>query len=155
MKITQNSLLRRGLLLASIALIIGPVCRAQTIITTVSDVLIKNPLWVAVNPGNNRIYIANENSHILTVLDGATNTVSASVSAGTSPQAMVINPGTNKIYESSTGQVTVINGAANTVTTIINFGFAQPSALAINGTTNRICATFVNPNSLAVIDGIS
>ena len=55
------------------------------------------PLAVAVNPVTNKIYVANENSNNVTVIDGATNTTTT-VAVGTFPIAVAVNPVTNQIY---------------------------------------------------------
>ena len=52
---------------------------------------------MAVNPVTNKIYVANQNSNTVTVIDGATNTT-ATVAAGNTPFAVAVNPVTNKIY---------------------------------------------------------
>ena len=64
--------------------------------------------------------------------------VTASVTAGTTPDAVAANPATNTIYvaNATTNNVTVINGATNT-TTAVGVG-NQPSALAVNPVTNTI-----------------
>ena len=40
------------------------------------------PYAVAINPTTNKIYVANQGSANVTVIDGVTNTVSATVAAG-------------------------------------------------------------------------
>ena len=71
------------------------------------------------------------------MIDGASNgTVTLSV--GTTPIALAVNPVTNQIYVVNWdgGTVTVIDGATNGATTI-SVG-SKPIALAINSLTNRI-----------------
>ena len=55
----------------------------------------------------------------MTVIDGATNTTTA-VAAGDFPDAVAVNPVTNKIYvaNQSSNDVTVIDGATNATTTV-------------------------------------
>ena len=54
----------------------------------------------------------------VTVIDGATN-LTTSVSVGASPQAIAVNPVTNKIYvANSGGTVTVIDGATDTISSV-------------------------------------
>src|ERR1700722_10885869 len=50
-----------------------------------------NPRSVAVNPVTNKIYVANQNSASVTVIDGASNT-ERTVAAGTNPYAVAVNP---------------------------------------------------------------
>ena len=82
-----------------------------------------SPLAVAVNPVTNKIYVANEDSDNVTVIDGSDNSTST-VAAGTSPYAVVVNPVTNKIYVANhfSDNVTAITPArteANPLTTAI------------------------------------
>ncbi len=52
---------------------------------------------MAVNPVTNKIYVVNNYSDSVTVIDGATNST-ATVSAGRGPYAVAVNPVTNKVY---------------------------------------------------------
>ena len=58
--------------------------QAQTVTTTISAGT--SPYAVAVNPVTNKIYVANYNSNTVTVIDGATNSTTATVSVGVSPR---------------------------------------------------------------------
>ena len=53
---------------------------------------------MAVNPNTNRIYVANHDSNNVSVIDGASNTVVATVAVGTGPYGVAVNPNTNRIY---------------------------------------------------------
>ncbi len=74
---------------------------------------------MAVNPVTNKIYVANQNSANVTVIDGTNNTT-ATVAAGTTPIAVALNPVTNKIYvaNENSANVTVIDGTNNTTATV-------------------------------------
>jgi YVTN family beta-propeller protein len=65
-----------------------------------------------VNPVTNKIYVVNNGSSNVTVIDGATNDTTT-VAAGTSPYAVAVNPVTNKTYVANSGSdnVTVITDA--------------------------------------------
>ena len=73
---------------------------------------------VAVNPVTNRIYVTNETDGTLSVIDGATNTVIATVFLGflTFPEGLGVDPNTNRIYVSEAGVsvMRVIDGVTNT-----------------------------------------
>lgn len=56
---------------------------AQTKVATIGAGT--EPLAVAVNPVTNKIYVANNSSNSVTVIDGATNTVVAAVPVGNTP----------------------------------------------------------------------
>jgi YVTN family beta-propeller protein len=111
-----------------------------------------------VNSVTNQIYVPNNcgndvscrtKSGTLTVIDGVSNTVTATVTVGSGPVQAVVNSITNKIYVPNpcgndpscgfpytTGTVTVIDGATNNPTSV-NVGI-YPHALAVNSVTNEI-----------------
>ncbi len=96
----------------------GQRVQAQTVIAT--DTVGEYPSALAVNPATNTIYVSNYNSKTVSVIDGATNAVSASVTVGSNPKALAVNPITNNIYvalEGSTTKGYVINGANNATST--------------------------------------
>ena len=72
---------------------------------------------VAVNPTTNKIYVANNYAHSVTVIDGATH-ATTTVRVGPGSRAIVVNPVTNKIYTANYGSkdATEIDGATNTAT---------------------------------------
>src|SRR5438876_11501503 len=55
------------------------------------------PAAVAVNPVTNRIYVANNTSNSVSVINGADNTT-ATVAVGTNPTGVAVNQVTNRIY---------------------------------------------------------
>jgi YVTN family beta-propeller protein len=123
---------------------------AQTVTTTVT--VGTTPFSVAVNPVTNKIYVANQGSANVTVIDGATNSATT-VSTGTGPLSVAVNPVTNKIYvvNFNSNNVTVIDGANNSSTTV-NAG-TNPFSIAVNPVTNKIYVANVNSNNVTVIDG--
>src|SRR6266852_5453248 len=70
-----------------------------------------------------------------------------------SPHAVVVNPKTNKVYavNSSDGTVTVMDGSANSTTTV-RVG-SEPMAIAINAVTNKIYVGNSASGTVSVIDG--
>ncbi|HEX5505612.1 MAG TPA: choice-of-anchor D domain-containing protein [Thermomicrobiales bacterium] len=131
------------------------------------------PFAIAVNPTTNRIYVPNVSitgpgGSVISVIDGATNTVVATISLGTSsqPQGVAVNPTTNRVYttyyDSGTNStiVVVIDGATNTVTTTIPINGASaccglnPFDVAVDPTTNRVYVAVQGGSpGVAVIDG--
>src|SRR5713226_2011332 len=90
-----------------------------------------NPLAAAVNPVTNKIYVANQGSNNVTVIDGANPTKTPPpppVPAGTNPAGVAVNPVTNKIYVANQGSnnVTVIDGATNATTTVTDPNASAP-----------------------------
>jgi RHS repeat-associated protein len=111
------------------------------------------PGGIAVNPSTNKIYVVHptNNSNNVSVIDGAINTVT---NIGvTNPRAVAVNQTTNKIYVANgTNQITVIDGATDTVSSTVTVG-ANPQAIAVNPVTNRIYVANSGSNTVTVIDG--
>jgi YVTN family beta-propeller protein len=106
---------------------------------------------VAVNPATNKIYVANQYSGNVTVIDGATSTTST-VSVGSNPVSVAVNTVTNKIYVANNGgNVTLIDGATNSTTTLA--AGMGPSSVAVNPITNKIYVANNTSNNVTVIDG--
>ena len=114
-----------------------------------------NPGGVAVNPTTNRIYVTNDGSDNVSVIDGTSNNVVAVVPVGDYPGGVAVNSTTNRIYVTniSGGSVSVVDGAVNAVVATIPLGFS-PWGVAVNPNTNRIyVAGFFSGNSVSVIYG--
>ena len=57
------------------------------------------PAVAAVNPVTNRIYVANNTANTVSVIDGASNSVIATLeTGGGAPCAIGVNPATNRVY---------------------------------------------------------
>ena len=98
------------------------------------------PVGVAVNPSTNLIYAVNEESGTVSVINGASNRVVATVSTesmgGTLPFDVAVNPSTNLIYVAST-IVSVIYGSTNSIVMTVSVG-GKPQGVAVNPSTNMI-----------------
>jgi DNA-binding beta-propeller fold protein YncE len=147
---------------------------ATNAITTLTDPNVLGPQAVAVNQNTNKIYVAIPTDSALTgnggvtVIDVATNTISIVKDPNAaSPQRLAVDSLTNTIYVtnggcgqinvcSNPGSLTVINGATNAVTTVIDPNAAHPAFLAINPATNKIYVVNYGVNgasNVTVIDG--
>ena len=147
------------LLLFSLAIDL-PSAVAQTVIGTVPVGVA--PWAVALNPVTNKIYVVNEDSFNVTVIDGVTLSTTA-IAVGVAPWVVVVDPLTNKIYvtnvcgndpncrSDSNGTVTVIDGATLTSQTIV-VGIA-PHATAVNSITNKVYVANQDSDTVTVIDG--
>ena len=89
----------------------------------------------------------------VSVINGTTNSVIATVPVGMSPCDIAVNPQTNKIYVTNrNGQsLTVIDGATNNTTTV-NVG-DQPCGLAVNTATNKVYVANQASGNITVMDG--
>lgn len=132
---------------------------AQQVIATI-PVGIAGP--IAINQLTNKIYVSNETSNTVTVIDGASLSKVATIPVAVDPYALAVNPVTNKIYVSTcgsdnscrtSGAVTVIDGATNQ-TTNVSVG-VMPRYLAVNPVTNKIYVPNSGDNTVTVIDGVT
>ncbi len=123
---------------------------SQTLLTSVGTG--SQPVALAINPLTGRVYVANQGSNNVTVIDEATDST-ATVSVGGYPSAIAVSPSTNKIYvaNANSNNVTVIDGASN-ATTAVAAGRC-PQALAINPATNKIYVANYLGNTVTVING--
>ena len=120
---------------------------AQTNIATVPVGI--GAYYLAANPATNTLYVADycgtdpacapTSPGMVTVVNGATNTVTATITVGSHPGFLVVNPATNKIYVTNraSSTVSVIDGATNMVTKTLNVGL-HPTVEDVNPITNKI-----------------
>ena len=81
----------------------------------------RKPTAVAVTPDWREVYIASDGDNTVSVLDTATNKVTATVNVGSEPSGVEIGKYGSKVYVRNTGDNTVsaIDAATNTVTTTL------------------------------------
>jgi YVTN family beta-propeller protein len=136
---------------------------AQTLIGTVN--VGNDAFYLAANNVTNNTYVVNTcgsdpncgGNGTVTVINGLTNNVTATITAQLRPEFVVANSVTNKIYVSNRGSntVSVIDGATNTVIATIPVG-SHPTVEDVNPLTNKIYVVN-NGNgqgtTMSVIDG--
>ena len=114
------------------------------------------PIGVAVNATSNQIYVANSGSNNVSVIDGTSNSVVATITDpnAVAPVAVAVNATTNTIYvaNSKSNNVTVIDGATNSVTATIPVG-TSPSGVAVDSQTNFAYVANSGSNDITVING--
>ena len=73
---------------------------------------------LALNPVTNKVYMVDEGSNSVVVLDAAHNTTKT-VPVGARPQYIAVNPTTNRVYVNNTSDATlsVLDGAGTTTPT--------------------------------------
>ena len=111
------------------------------------------PWSAAVNPVTNQIYIPDQGSNYVTVIDGTT-LATTTVRVGTDPFFLAVNPVTNRIYVAnwSSKTVSVIDGTNNSVIKTVTVG-TYPFHLAVNSVTNKIYVVNNGTNNVTVING--
>jgi len=112
-------------------------------------------MYLAVNPATNRIYVCNSISNSVSVIDGSSNTVVATVPLSASPDGIDVNPTTNMIYVALflTGEVVVIDGSSITIVTTIKG--VDAFRVAVDAATNRIYGPQFLSTNVSVNDGAS
>ena len=136
-----TNILGRALAAGALALAAAGVAPAlaQTVGTTIAAGT--SPYRIAINPVTNKLYVTNEASNDMTVVDARTGTTST-VAVGARPLWLGVNPETNKIYVAQFGNNTaaphlvVVNGATNAVSSNVVVG--DVGWIAINPVTNKI-----------------
>ncbi|MEU6016683.1 IPT/TIG domain-containing protein [Streptomyces sp. NPDC047515] len=112
-----------------------------------------NPLGVALNPGGSGAYVANAASNTVSVIDTATNTVTATIPTGAGPTLLAISPDGARVYVTLSGaaQLGVIDTVTNTVTANIAVG-GSPIGVAVTPNGARVYVANQSDNTVSVID---
>jgi PGF-pre-PGF domain-containing protein len=99
-------------------------------------------------------YITNSGWNDVSVIDTATNTVTAWVDVGSGPIGVAVSPDGSKVYvtNSGDGTVSVINAATNTVIgTPVTVG-NNPRGVAVSPDGSKVYVTNLNDNTVSVIN---
>ncbi len=86
------------------------------------------PGSVAVNEGDDTVYVTNYWSNNVSVINGRTGTVDDTIPVGGGPQGVAVDQGDDTVYvtNQSSGTVSVINGKTGTVDDTITVGGGSP-----------------------------
>ncbi len=143
-------------LLLAVILPSGPPADAQTIITTIT--VGRYPAGVAVNPLTNRIYVTNQNSHDISVIDGTSHSVITTFPFGREVTGIGINPRTNRLYAGYSSPISILDASSGVNLGTINESLYNDYEIAINSRTNRIyladwTALVGQPDRVRIYDG--
>ncbi|MGI8696073.1 MAG: YncE family protein [Mycobacteriales bacterium] len=105
----------------------------------------------APSPRTNTIYVADAFQHTVSVVNGRTNTVAATIRLGDGPGALAVNPLTDTVLAGGAGRVSVINGRTNQVTASVGFG-QYAVDVDINPVTNKAYVSYAH--GVKVIGGL-
>ncbi len=125
---------------------------SQTLLNTIA--VGSQPVALAINTHTGKVYVANQYSNNVTVIDEAASST-ATIPVGWYPTAVAVNATTNKIYvtNQNSNSVTVIDGASNS-TVAVATGMS-PQAVDVNPATNKIYVANYIGNSVTVINGVN
>ena len=111
------------------------------------------PSGLAVDPSTDTVYVSNEGGNSVSVIDGATKTVTATVAVGFQPGQVAVDPNTDTVYVPNLGNGTVsVIGATNTVTDTVAVG-SEPFGVDVDQSTDTAYVTNFADNTVSVIDG--
>jgi YVTN family beta-propeller protein len=109
-------------------------------------------------PDGGKVYVANELSNSVSVIDTATNTVIATIPVGTDPRAVAVSPDGSRVYVTNAnhsqpaGTVSVIDGETNTAIATIPVG-NTPVGVSVTPDGSRVyVANAFSP--VSVIDAV-
>jgi YVTN family beta-propeller protein len=104
-----------------------------------------NPWCVAITPNNTKVYVSNQGSGTVSVINAATRRVVKTITVGTEPFGCVLNPAGTRLYVAnfSSESVTVINTATDTVFSTIKIGLqgTKPRSLAVTADGTKLYVT--------------
>lgn len=111
------------------------------------------PWGVAVDTATHTVYVTNKDSDTVSVIDGATRTVTATIGVGDNPRGLAIDPATHSVYvaNSQSNSVSVIDGASLRVVATVAVG-DRPFGVAVDSAEQSVYVTNYLGNSVSVID---
>ncbi|HEY7079455.1 MAG TPA: beta-propeller fold lactonase family protein [Nitrososphaeraceae archaeon] len=114
------------------------------------------PVGIAVNPNTDKIYVANEFSNTVSIIDESTDKVQATIKVGSFPYGIDVNPLNNRVYVANRGSntVSVIDGSTNLKMADVHVG-KSPIDVAVNPSSNLVYVTNIESGTVSVLDGIT
>src|SRR3989304_6363939 len=115
------------------------------------------PVYVAIDETTNTLYVVNQGSNDVTVIDGDTNSVITTIPVGTSPSgAEFVGGSVNRLYVLNQGSsnISVIDPTTNTVIQTIS-GVATPIGQEFNPNSNRLYVGNGLANTVTVINVVT
>jgi YVTN family beta-propeller protein len=92
--------------------------------TVVATVAVGNgPGSLAATPNSQTVYVANENSNNISLIDASSNTVTATIPVGALPRSIAITPDGQTAFVIASEEVWVITTATNIVTGTFGQGY--------------------------------
>jgi DNA-binding beta-propeller fold protein YncE len=112
------------------------------------------PKALALNSASNNIYVTNQTSNTVTVINAGTNAVLASPAllGSSTLMGLAVNSATNRVYILRSSPLIELKGEDNSQTQIFFGGTA--SALAINRVSNKIYLA-TGASAITVVDGVT
>jgi DNA-binding beta-propeller fold protein YncE len=146
-------------LFSTVMLTLSCLCAQMVAQSVVANIpLGQSPTSIAVNSQTNRIYTTCQSPTTLKVVDGASNSVTATIPLNSivfAPRGIAVNPTTNRIYvDDYVHGVWVLDGATNAILTTVTLPVGAVK-IAVNPATNMIYVGNMVERTITVIDGNS
>ena len=113
------------------------------------------PRGISVNPLTNILYVANEGSNTVSVIDyfynGSLDYTKTDLKMNSVPSSLIVNPNTNKIYVGTTDGISILDGASNKA--IKNISLGRIDSFDINYDSNIIYAGEQSSGHMYVLEG--
>jgi YVTN family beta-propeller protein len=121
----------------------------------ISEVNIDKITWgVAVNPITNCIYVAIE--HQISIINGKTNTITATIESGCMRAELAVNAIDNRVYitdaEGTNNKVRVLDGRTKKIIATVRVG-NRPQGIAVDPSTSQIYIANDMDNTISILDG--
>ncbi len=114
------------------------------------------PYFMAFDPDNGDVYVANYGPSTVSVISGVTNAVVATVTVGTNPIGVAYDSGNGDVYVANDGSnnVSVIAGVTNTVVATVPVG-TTPIGVAYDSGNGDVYVVNYGANTVSVISGVT
>jgi YVTN family beta-propeller protein len=114
------------------------------------------PIGIDINPITNKLYVANQFSNTISVIDIDKSKVEKNIDVGNSPYDVDVNPFSNRIYASNrdSDTISVIDGFTNKELTDIPVG-DSPLGIGINLGRGWVYVANLDSKTITVIDAIN
>ncbi len=114
-----------------------------------------SPIGTVVDKYNNRVYVANQQSQNISVINSITNTVTATIDIrpGWDPSGLALSPDGTRLYvtEHNNNFLTVINTADNSIIASIPVG-QNPWGLAVSPDGNLVYVVDSSDNNVSIVN---
>lgn len=137
------------LVIGSVVAVVPNVEAAPTVVATIP--VGQSPHGIAVDATSNRIFVANLFSHNVSVIDGTTDSVIATMGPVSFPKGVAVDSDRRRVYVTGSDSVAVFDEDTNASLGAIAVG-SGPRGIALNSVTGLVYVGNRLSNSVSVID---